>query len=373
MRAPRRLWRYIAWEVLQYTLLGLTAITTVLVTNNLMRHLGDLAAVGFSYRDLLTVLRMLSTMLAIYALPISLLFGVLLGVGRLAADVEITAMRACGVSVAGIAVPIVGIAVLASALISPLHLEVEPAARREFAVTFAKILLRGAAVEPGRFSHMAGRLLYVDERDTAGHLVGVVIADRSDPKRPFMIFAESGQLELDEANAALTLRLSNGNIHIDDPEADDDRYQRIGFESFDYEIDMSEWIQPGTDLRAREMTMQELRAKSARVASGDPGPYREKEPIAYALHLQRRLAAPATPVVFTLSGIALGMRRRRGARAWGVFLCALLAFSHYALQMFCETLAVQGWFEPVVAAWIPNALFGTLGVVLLSRVRRSMA
>ena len=373
MRAPRRLWRYIAWEVLQYTLLGLIAISTVLVTNNLMRQIGDMAAVGFSARDLFTVLRMLSTMLAVYAVPISLLFGVLLGVGRLAADVEITAMRSCGVSVAGIAVPIVAIGAMVSGLLWPLHLEVEPRARREIAVTFARILLRGAAVEPGRFSDMAGRLLYVDERDTAGRLMGVVIADRSDPRRPFMIFAESGQLELDETNAALTLRLSNGNIHIDDPDAVDDRYQRIGFTSFDYEIDMSEWIQPGTDMRAREMTMRELREMSARVASGDPGPYREKEPIAYALHLHRRLASPFTPIVFTLSGIALGMRRRRGARAWGVFLCALLAFSHYALQVFCETLAADAWFAPVVAAWIPNALFGALGVVLLSRVRRSMA
>ena len=267
MRAPRRLWRYIAWEVIQYTLLGLIAITTVLVTNNLMRQIGDLAAVGFSYRDVFTVLRMLSTMLAVYAVPISLLFGVLLGVGRLAGDVEITAMRTCGVSVAGIAAPVVAIAAVVSGLLWPLYVDVEPRARREMAVTFAKILLRGAAVEPGSFSQMAGRLLYVDERDTAGRLVGVVISDSSDPKRPFMIFAESGQLELDETNAALTLRLSNGNIHVDDPESDDDRYQRIGFASFDYEIDMSEWIEPRADLRAREMTMQGLRATSARVTT----------------------------------------------------------------------------------------------------------
>jgi hypothetical protein len=56
--------------------------------------------------DLLRVVSLLGTMLAIYALPVSFLFGVLLAIGRMAGDVEIIAMRACGIGIRGLLAPI---------------------------------------------------------------------------------------------------------------------------------------------------------------------------------------------------------------------------------------------------------------------------
>ena len=63
------------------------------------------------------------------------------------------------------------------------------------------------------------------------------------------------------------------------------------------------------------------------------------------------------------------MRRKRGARSFGVLLCALLAFTYYGLVSGGEFLATQGGVEPAIAIWLPNVVFAAVGAVLLIRAR----
>ena len=144
MRAPRTLVAYLLREVVLYTLLGLAAIIVVLVTQNLIRALDDLVAAGLRGRDLLLVIRLLGTMLVVYALPISFLFGVLLAIGRMSADVEILAMRTCGIGLRTFALPVILLGLLLSATTLHFTLEAEPAARREMHEAIKAMLARGA-------------------------------------------------------------------------------------------------------------------------------------------------------------------------------------------------------------------------------------
>jgi lipopolysaccharide export system permease protein len=233
-----------------------------------------------------------------------------------------------------------------------------------------RMLVRGASVEAGRFSTVGDRTLYVDERVGGNRLRGIVISDRTNPERPFLVFAESGEMRLDEQSAELTLLLERGDVHIDLRRSEDDRYQRIGFERFEYKISVAEMMNPSQALRAREMPLAELREVVDRIESGDLEPLRDAAP-AYATNLQRRYALPAAPALFALVGVPLGMRRKRGARSYGVILCALLAFGYYALQSFCELLATEKGLPPRLAVWLPNLLFAAVGIGLLACARRS--
>jgi lipopolysaccharide export system permease protein len=371
MRWPRTLSWYVTREVVSYTLLGLAAITTVMVARSLVRVLDELIGAGFVLDDLLRVVSLLGTMLAIYALPVSFLFGVLLAMGRMAADVEITAMRACGIGIRGMLLPIAALGAALSLITLALCLEVEPAARRDMASAVRRMLVRGAAVEAGRFNTVGDRTLYADAREGAHGLRGILISDRTDPKRPFLVFAESGEMRLDEERAELTLLLERGDVHIDLRSGEDDRYQRVGFERFEYKIDVGQMIHPTLPIRAREMSLAELRATVARIAAGAQTEPLREPPATYAIELERRYALPAAPALFALVGVPLGMRRKRGARSYGVLLCAVLAFGYYALQSFCELLATEKGLPPRLAAWLPNLVFAALGAVLLVRARRS--
>jgi len=370
-RWPRTLWLYITREVVLYTLLGLAAITVVMVTRSLVRVLDDLIGAGFLLEDLLTVVRLLATMLFVYALPVSFLFGVLLAIGRMASDVEVTAMRACGIGVAGILLPVAVLGAGLSALTLELTLDVEPAARRDMTTAVSRMLVRGASVVAGQFNTVGDRTLYADEREGTNRLRGIVISDRTDPERPFVIFAEEGEMRLDADTGELSLLLERGDLHVEPESVLDARYQRVTFERFEYTIDVGRMLGPRAYPRAKEMSLEELRDTAERIEADEPGLLLRDERRVYLTDLQRRYATPVAPMLFALVGVPLGMRRTRGARSFGVLLCAALAFVYYGLQTFCEFLATGGALGPMVALWIPNAVFAALGLALLARARRA--
>ncbi|MEN8185290.1 MAG: LptF/LptG family permease, partial [Myxococcota bacterium] len=77
MRASRILWRYILGEILSYAAIGFLAVAAILVSQNLLRRLDELASVGFAASDLLAVLACVFGMLASYTVPVAFLFGTL--------------------------------------------------------------------------------------------------------------------------------------------------------------------------------------------------------------------------------------------------------------------------------------------------------
>lgn len=364
MRAPRSIWKYLVREVLTYSLLALLATSIVLVGNQLFRWLQDLVGAGIGADDLLAALGLFSTLLSVYALPVSLLLGILLAIGRMASDSETIAMRACGVGIAAMAVPILAISLVLCALLYPITLDAEPGARRELRASMLRIAMRGAALEPGRFEQLANRTFFVEERKQDGSFAGIVISDRSDPQRPMTIFAQEASVSMDD-NYELRLELRRGDLHVELPDQAPEHYQRIAFARLDYSIDLSSEWNDRRGRRAKEMTLEELRETATRVHEGDAGPYREKEPIRYAIHLARRSALPFAPVLFAAAGLPLALLQRRNSRALGVIGAAGLAFGYYALQAFCETLAVGGSVAPSLAPWLPNGLYAALAVVLL--------
>src|SRR5262245_10155992 len=116
MRGSRTLTRYVVREVLLYTLLGLVTISLILLARNLARALDELIGAGFTLADLLALLRLLGTSLLLYSLPVSFLFGVLLAVSRMAGDVEILALRSCGLGLRELLKPVLALGLLCGAL-----------------------------------------------------------------------------------------------------------------------------------------------------------------------------------------------------------------------------------------------------------------
>jgi lipopolysaccharide export system permease protein len=366
---PRVLSRYVAREVVLYTLLGLAAISVILLARNLVRVLDELLGAGFSWTDFATLVRLLGTMLLLYALPVSFLFGVLLAVGRMAGDVEIVAMRACGVGIRQLLVPVLVLGVLISAGTLQLAMHVEPAARRELKAAVTSLVARGAGLQPGRFRRFGEVLVYVDARG-GDRLQGIVVSDRRDPERPLIVFAKQGQMRLDESGTQLELALEQGDIHLDSPEAGPQgRDVRISFERFDYTVDLHALLDK-KGVRPKEMKWAYLRYMVDRIARGEKLPFGQEAPIEYALDLHRSVAAPAAPALFGLVGLPIAMRRTRGARSLGALWCAALAFSYYGLQTFFSFLATEAWISAAVAMWLPNACFAALAAALLLRARR---
>jgi lipopolysaccharide export system permease protein len=299
----------------------------------------------------------------------------LLATTRMASDQEISAMRACGLGLREILAPVVLLGFAISCVSWYLQLEVEHAARRELRDVVQSMVARGTAIEAGRFNRLGDRVLYVDRIDRDNGLERVVIADRSDPKRPVTIFAEFGRFSFEPERGELRLQLQNGDVHIEPQRDDDDRYRRIAFLNIDYtfNVELARRAAFGS-LRPYDLTMAELREIVARAEAGASLDHlAEQNPAAYRIHIHRRFAIPVAPTLFALVGIPLGIRRTRGARSWGALLCVAMTFLYYLLLECSEMLALEGVLPAALAIWIPNAVFAATGLALLSRARYAEA
>ncbi len=371
MRLSRTLSRYVLREVAVYGLVGFLAFATILVTQNLLRRLEDLLALGFTQHDFLVILACFGGMFGAYAAPVAFLFGVLLAMGRLSSDSEVTAMQASGLGLRTLLLPVLALGVAISALTAWMLIDLEPAGRRQLRSLLEQVASRGGILEAGKFRGVGERTVFVTERDRENNLRGVMVSDRSDPARPFLVFAERGRFVFEPETLIAHLQLENGDVHLDDDGGDPKKHGRIAFQALDYSFDVGVLLSESrATLKAREMSFPDLRALVRRFDEGETvADARLQQPITYRIELQRRLALPVAPLLFALVGVPLGLRRARGARSWGALLCIAVVFGYYALLSFSQFLGGGGVLSPVMALWLPNLVFAALAAILLQRAR----
>lgn len=85
--------------------------------------------------------------------------------------------------------------------------------------------------------------------------------------------------------------------------------------------------------------------------------------------LQGRIAAPLTSFTVALIAIPFGARSGRRNVFVGVASSIVIAFAYIMFQSVCLALGNGGLVPPVVAAWLPNVLFGATGAILIARAR----
>lgn len=370
MRVSRTFARSVIGEIALHAGLGFLGFVVILVTQNLAQRLPDLVAVGLSWQDVLALLRSLLPMVAAYSVPVGFLFGVLATAARISTDAELTALRACGLGIGAILGPALLLAAATSGLTALLMVHGEPAARREMRALLTQVASRGGLLEPGRFRAIGPRVMYVQSRDRDNRLQRILVADRSDPSRPFLVFAESGHFAFDAATMTIQLELERGDIHFesDDPES----HQRIAFERFDYALDAAALFDDARGRRPREMRFEQLADTVDLAEQGPLAPEVSggRDANQFRAQYHRRLALPFAPLLFAVVGVALGVRRTRGARSWGVLVCVALTTVYYTLLTFGEYLGESGALPAAVALWIPNVLYAGVGGLLWMRAER---
>jgi lipopolysaccharide export system permease protein len=360
---------YVLREVLIYTLVGLAAISFVFVAANLMRRLGDFLEIGVGLSDVLVILRAIGVVTLAYTVPIAFLFGALVGVARMAADAEITAMRACGIGLAPLVVPVLALGILVACLTWTIALEVEHRAKREIRDTIVALGASGKLIRPGRFTQVGARMLYVESRDRRDRLRRVFIADQSNPDRPLLVFAESGEVRFDPEQGEVRLRLRRGDLHLEGG-PDGAGPGHVTFARIVYSFSISRGVL-AEELRPQDLSMAELREVLARARDGMPlMGLKEKRPAAYEVQIHRRVALPMAPILFALVAVPLALRPVRGARAFGALLCGLLIAVYYGVLSFSQYLAMEGFLSAALALWFPNAFLAALAALLLAHARR---
>lgn len=364
----RILTRYILSEVTAHALIGVSVFTFVLFTRDLGQILELVVRNSAPIPSVAQVFFFIVPITLTISIPAGVLVGILIGLSRLAADSEVTAMRACGVGIWSF-LRIISIFVLAAwslALVNGVY--VAPASEAAMARLQDRLKSSQASfeVQPRVFYEGFPQLvLYVENVKAAqGAAIwnGVFIADMTTPSAPRITLAEQGIL-VSEGPSRLHLHLTNGSTHENDP-ADPNHYQISTFEVTDLPIPV-----PQSDNAKESATAPISRLSTLelwRLAANPNNPIARLELIEF----HRRFALPAACLVLALVGIPLGLSSKKGGKSAGFVLAIALVFAYYFASLVGVSLARQGKVSPGFGVWLANIVFFLGGAFLLWRAER---
>jgi lipopolysaccharide export system permease protein len=365
MRPAPRIARYLALEVLQYTVLAFLAASPVILIPNVFDQIGDFLVIGVTSGDIRVVLSWVLVLVAGYSLPIAFVFGLLLALGRLHGDHEIAAMRACGLSVFALIAPVVAVGALLSLFTGMVLIGLEHKAWRQIESTKRKILSRGAVIEPGRFQRFGKRMILAQDRRDKNHFEGIMISDHTAEGKQLLIFAESADYSFEPETGMLRLLLANGDIRFDRYPSEEFQEHRISFARFDYSFRAPWLVGDRWRFRPTQLSLGELRAAIARKRGGEKVPRLRWKLQYYESMMHRLFAISAAPLLFSLVGVPLAILGFVRSRPRGMLMALLLLGAYYASFVFAYHVGRSGLFPPLPSVWAPNALVFVIGVILL--------
>ncbi len=375
--------RYIFKSVLFTCLAAVGLFAFIVLVPNIARDLlayvlaGQLSAAAF------VKLMLLLVPLAItYALPMGMLTGVLLTLGRLSADHEITAMRAAGLSLPRLTVPIIILAVIGSAVGLYFNFDSMPRARVEYHRELAQAVRINSLsfIEEKTFIRkFPGYIIYVNEKNGAElkDFWGWELDDQKRVKR--VVRAATGHLDYDDTTNTLILTLFHVQIEARDeknPENFSDAAPMIMAERFEpIRLSLERFFKPGSvHVKPDWMTFSQLRAERVRLAARVPPPGQDKdyarENMKLELVYQDKFNTALAVFSLALIGIPLGVKvsRRETSANFGVAL--LLTLAYYLLTVAVKALDRHPEYRHDILSWVPNLLIIGLGAWLFSKIDR---
>jgi LPS export ABC transporter permease LptG/LPS export ABC transporter permease LptF len=364
----RILTRYILGEVVSHALIGAAVFTFVLFTRDLGRILELVVRNSAPLPSVAQIFFYTVPVALTYTIPMGVLVGILIGLSRLAADSEITAMRASGLGVWTF-LRVISIFVVGAWLLA-LGNSVYLAPRSLAALGQLQDHLKSAQVsfevQPRVFYEgFPKTVLYVqDVKAMSGGALwkGVFLADLSDPSSPRISLAREGLL-VSQGRDTLDLHLTDGSTHETDPK-NADQYQVSTFQTTDIPIQ----IPAAQNNQEHEPTsLGELKVADLLSTSKTADPLTRRW---HLIEYHRRLALPTACIVLALVGIPLGLSSKKGGKSSGFVLTILLVFLYYSLSLIGVSFAKQGRLSPAAGVWLADLAFLAGGMFLLWQSER---
>ncbi len=349
--------RYILKQVATIFLFGVALFTVMLEANNLF-FLVRFALQAHVSTDILARLAVLRLpYFVVFSLPMGVLLGALLTVGRLSDHNEVVAMRTGGISLTRVAVPVLVAGALVAVSGVALGEWVVPLADQQY---FEELRRAGQQV-PAPHGYVLFReedgpavSIYYARQISAdgGTLEEVVVMQFDDGRLVRIIEADRAAFQNGQwiFQNGVVRELAEGRVEV--------RFKRLvaGIRRTPREI-LADRKDPA------DMTIRELRGYIAVLR-------RTGESVArYLVWLHSRIAFPTSSLTFALLAIPLGLRPHRSGSSIGLGLTLLIIILYYLLMSTTLALGENNRIPAALAAWAPNVIVGAIGGYLLWRNR----
>jgi lipopolysaccharide export system permease protein len=260
--------RYVLREHVGPLLFALTALTSLLLLNYIAKRFGQLVGKGLEWSVIAEFFFLSVPFTVAMTIPMAVLVAVLYAFSRLAAENEITAFKASGVSVRRLLAPVLLAACVLAVLMIGFNDQVLPRANYRLSILQGDIFRKKPtlALRARVINRVGDGKLWIraNRIDPSGGMREVVIYNFSNPERPNTVFADSGTLGMTPDQRDLALVLFTGTVE-EYPRAEPGRVQRTRFtrnqvmvRDVGNQLERSEGEQAKGD---REMTICEMQAR----------------------------------------------------------------------------------------------------------------
>jgi lipopolysaccharide export system permease protein len=344
--------RYIIREIFA-TLVAVTAVLLVIfLSNRYVQFLADASGGDLSARLVLKMLALKTLSVTVIILPMALFLAVLIGIGRLYKDSEMTAMAACGVSVRRVYRGVLTLALVVAAAVAAVSFYAAPwAEEQSYRIRDSeRAHTELAGISPGRFTEggAAHIVLYVESISEDGGRLRNVFVQQQGPGSQTILSAHSGFPYSDPDTHDQFLVLVDGYRYEGTPGSAD--FHVVTFREHAVRVD-DEAVRPA-------YRKQRARATIDLLGSGDRNDIAE---------LQWRLSMPVSVVLLCLLAVPLGRTSPRQGK-YGKLFAAVLAYLIYSnLLGIANTWVARGVVPPLVGMWWVHALLVIAVVVLWTR------
>ncbi len=372
--------RYVIKEMIGPTLLGFLFYTSIILMQQLFTWAGMIINRSLSAATVGKLLLLSLPHIVVLTLPMSLLFGILIAIGRMSSDSEIIAMRALGMSTRMIYRPVFIVSAVMFVLNLYLINVIVPKGNKEFqslrnevATSYVQKEVRPRVF----FDQYPDVTIYVnDVNPHTGEWKGVFVADsridandQSTPQKAVeaaareqqasaiglpqrtgqkISIADRGSIVTMKPSGQIWLNLYGAQNHIWDPRKPD---------RYDVTVNEIQRIFLGDKLAdtrytpsLREMNLRELiqQVRMLRMTT-------DKETYNLAwVEIHKKFSIPFACIAFGVLGLPLGITNRRGGKSSGFSLSIAIILFYYVAINNGETLAGDGKLSPFIGMWSAN-------------------
>lgn len=368
----RLLDRYLVREISGPLGLGFLVYTFILLLDALFDAAEMIIRRGLPVSTVGELLLLSLPNIVVLTIPMALLFGVLIAIGRLSSDSELVALRAGGVSLLSLYRPILLLSAFLTLANVVLMVFVLPWGNHRLQVRRIEALTQNVTsqVQPRVFwDEWENQVLYVFETLPGGEAWQGVFLSESVPSTQSnrMTVAEGGRVRVDDDGERVVLELVDARVHeVDLARPDNYQVSKHGrLEAVLQDRFASEQRERiATSKGVRELTLGELASWA-----GDPARHVEIRRLA-RVEMHKKFAIPFACLVFGIFALPLGFSNQRGSKASGFALSILVIVGYWVLLDTGEKWAQAGGIPAWLSMWGPNLLLALLGLFLLVRRNR---
>lgn len=369
-------------EILVSTGLAMGLFVFVLLMGNALRDVAELVAAGkLGVGVFFKLLGLLIPYVAAYALPLGMLTGTLIALGRLSSQREIAAMKSAGLSLYQIAAPVFLISFFGMVVGVLVNLHYAPQSRLAYKQLMASAVTENPVdfIEERRFIHeFPGYVIYMGGRE-GSTMKDFWIWELDEEKRVNLFLrAVEGDLIYDQTERDLILTLKDVVAERRDPENpelfDDSSTDTVFFGELPIALPLDQLFGEKGKRRARtkEMTFAQLmeRREQALAEERETGSGMSEDRLEVQVHVQKNFAMAYSVFSLAVFGIPLAIQVGRKETYANLGIALIIAMTYYFLIIMVSWMEENPALRADILIWLPNLIFQGIGFWMIRRASR---